>query len=387
MDSSQRLQELFSRYLQRDCQPAEVEELVMLLGQADAEEALSAPMRHLWEELQVRPVEYTVDWDSMYSQVSRVDEDLSVLKRRRMALVRRIGWVGVGGDRIGWHRTGWRVVAAVFLLLAGSVAYWSVTMGKRSGNGEAVAGRLGSASATTAVQTGAGAGKGASGVGASGIAAKPGRGQAIEKKRVIHLPDGSMVILNKHSQLDYPVAFASGAREVTLNGEAYFDIVHRAGQPFLVHTGNIVTHVLGTAFNIKAYPGERAIEVTVDHGKVQVLKGRVSMGLLTDNQQIRYDRGTEDFARNTVNLKPVIAWKPVEISFDDITMEEAARQIGRRYNVNVVFANPILKDCHVTATFYQEDDLDEIMTVICGVSQSNFVIQGDKIVIDGKGCN
>ena len=357
----------------------------MLLGQADAEEVLSEPMRHLWEELKARPVEYSVDWGSMYSQVSRVDEDLSVLKRRRMALVRRLGWRGTGGDRIGWHRPGWRVAAAVFLLLAGSVAYWSVSMGKGSGNGGAIAGRPGSASA--AGTAGTGSASGASGAGASGIAAKPGRGEAIEKKRVIHLPDGSTVILNKHSQLDYPVAFASGAREVTLNGEAYFDIVHRAGQPFLVHTGKIVTNVLGTAFNIKAYPGERAIEVTVDHGKVQVLKGRVSMGLLTDNQQIRYDRGRDDYARNTVNVKPVIAWKPAEISFDDITMEEAAREIGRRFNVNVVFANPVLKDCHVTATFYLEDDLDEIMTVICGVSQSNFVIQGDKIVIDGKGCN
>jgi transmembrane sensor len=379
MDSSQRLQELFSRYLQRDCQPAEVEELVMLLGQADAEETLSAPMHDLWAELKAHPVEYSVDWGNMYSQVSQVDDDLSALKRRRMALVRRIGWRGIG---VG--RTGWRVAAAVFLLLAGSLVYWSVSMGRRSGDGRAIAGRAGAESEGVSVQTAAGTRTAA---GASGAAVVAGRGQAIEKKRVVHLPDGSTVILNKHSQLDYPVAFASGAREVTLRGEAYFDIVHRPGQPFLVHTGKIVTNVLGTAFNIKAYPGEREIEVTVDHGKVQVLKGRVSLGLLTDNQQIRYDRGTEDFARNTVNLKPVIAWKPVEISFDDITMEEAAREIGQRFNVTVAFMNPVLKDCRVTATFYQEDDLDEIMTVICGVSQSNFVIKGDKIVIDGKGCN
>jgi ferric-dicitrate binding protein FerR (iron transport regulator) len=193
--------------------------------------------------------------------------------------------------------------------------------------------------------------------------------------------------LNKHSKLDYPVAFTAGAREVTLSGEAYFDIVHRPGQPFLVHTGKLVTRVLGTAFNIKAYPAENAIEVTVDHGKVQVMKGLSSIGMLTDNQQIRYDRGRDDYARNTVNVKPVIAWKPVEISFDDITMEEAARRIGQRFNLTVSFANPVVKDCRVTATFYQEDDLDMIMTVICGVSQSNFVIQEGKIVIDGKGCN
>ena len=76
-----------------------------------------------------------------------------------------------------------------------------------------------------------------------------------------------------------------------------------------------------------------------------------------------------------------------QIARGDITMEEAARRIGQRFGVVVSFVNPVVKDCRVTATFYQEDDLDEIMTVICGVSQSNFVIQEDKIVIDGKGCN
>jgi transmembrane sensor len=88
-----------------------------------------------------------------------------------------------------------------------------------------------------------------------------------------------------------------------------------------------------------------------------------------------------------VNVQPVMAWKPEEVSFDDITMEEAARRIGQRFNVTVSFVNPVVKDCRVTATFYLEDDLDEIMTVICGVSQSNFVIKGNTIVIDGKGCN
>jgi transmembrane sensor len=372
MDASQRLQELFSRYLQRDCQPAEVEELVMLLGQADAEEALSAPMHSLWEELKDRPVEYPVAWERMFSQVSQVEEDLSTLKRRRNGLARRIGW----------HRAGWRAVAAVFLLLVSMVVYWSISVSRRPGSGAAVADKVGVAG--TSPGTGAGTGAGTA---AAGIAVAPDRGQALEKRRVIHLPDGSMVILNKHSKLDYPVAFGAGAREVTLSGEAYFDIVHRPGQPFLVHTGKIVTRVLGTAFNIKAYPAENAIEVTVDHGKVQVMKGFSSMGMLTDNQQIRYDRGRDDYARNTVNVKPVIAWKPVEINFDDITMEEAAKEIGHRFDVDVSFANPVVKDCRVTATFYQEDDLNEIMTVICGVSQSNFLIQGDKIVIDGKGCN
>jgi ferric-dicitrate binding protein FerR (iron transport regulator) len=370
MDPSQRLKELFSRYLQRDIQPAEVEELVLLLGQADAEEALSGPMRHLWEELMAKPAEYPLDWDRMYRQVSQVEEDLSALKRRRGGIFSRGGGILRRPD---WNVIRWRAVAAAFLLLAATAAYWSVTI-RRSPAGGGVAGPSGGQPAGVAVRTGSRTEAG-------------GHGQTAENKKVIHLPDGSMVILNKYSTLDYTAFGPSGTREVTLNGEAYFDIVHRPGQSFLVHTGKIVTRVLGTAFNIKAYAAESSIEVTVDHGKVQVLKGNANMGMLSDRQQIRFDRGTESYRSQKVNVKPVIAWKPVEISFDDITMEEATRQIGQRFNVAFSFVNPALKDCRVTATFYMEDDLDQIMTVICGVNQSNFVIKGDKIAIDGKGCN
>jgi ferric-dicitrate binding protein FerR (iron transport regulator) len=208
-----------------------------------------------------------------------------------------------------------------------------------------------------------------------------------EGKKVIHLPDGSIVILNKSSTVEYRSAGIGGTREVVLNGEAYFDIVHRREQPFLVHTGKIVTRVLGTTFNIKAYSTGKSIEVTVDHGKVQVLNGGASMGLLSDKQQIRYDLGREICQTQRVNLRPVMAWKPVEISFDDITMAEAARRIGERFKVGFNFVNPGLKECRITATFYMEDDLDEIMTVICGVNQSRFVIDGNMVKVDGKGCN
>jgi ferric-dicitrate binding protein FerR (iron transport regulator) len=362
MDPSLRLKELFQKYLERDSNPAEVEELVLLLGRADAEEALSGPMLALWEELKMRPVEYPVDWERMYRQVSQVEEDLSTLNRRRGGLLRRMGW----------HRLGWVAVAGLFLVMAATAAYWSVNIGTRKGVMVAMA--VADKPVITPV-TVAGAGAGS-------------RGEATEKKQVMHLPDGSTILLNKHSTLEYTTAGTStGAREVTLSGEAYFDIVRRPNQPFLVHTGKLVTRVLGTAFNVKAYPAEDSIEVTVDHGKVQVMKGRTSMGMLTDNQQILYHKGTEGYTAQKVNVLPVIAWKPAEISFDDITMEEAALQIGQRFNVVVSFANPVVKNCRVTATFYQEDELDEIMTVICGVSQSGFAINGNKIVIDGKGCN
>lgn len=371
LSSSHRLTELFDRYLRRDLTPVEVEEFVSLLGQADAEELLTEPMQRVWEELRpgsgersgsgVRPGsgvgpgsrEHSVDWDRMFRRVSQVEDGLILAQ-------------GVGGRRREVWR--WRAVAALFFGLAGVAAYWSVSY--RSPGDRAVVAAAGPVAVAAKADS----------AGKRNVTSW----QTSENKKVVHLPDGSIVILNKQSSLEYK---AGGIREVTLNGEAYFDIVHRPEQAFLVHTGSIVTRVLGTAFNIKAYSTDKAIEVTVDHGKVQVLKGAANMGLLSDKQQMWFDRGTETYREQRVSLKPVMAWKPVEISFDDITMEEAARKIGERFKVDFKFVNPSLKACRITATFYMEDDLDQIMTVICGVNQSTFGIKGGMVTIDGKGCN
>src|SRR4029077_15158255 len=132
-----------------------------------------------------------------------------------------------------------------------------------------------------------------------------------------------------------PSAFNNINREVYLSGEAYFDIKHNPKQPFLVRTEKITTKVLGTAFDIKAYPGDENIQVTVARGKVQVLKENKSLGFVAENQQITFSKKTEDFTQNTIDIKPIIAWKPQEIFFNDITMYEAAQQIQKRFGMEV----------------------------------------------------
>lgn len=342
MDSSQRLERLFALYLAQCCTPEEVEELTALLQQADAEDTLSGPMEELWRKIRENEQPYAVDWDKMYEAVTHT--------RRPIYRTRRI-----------WYSA----AAALVLLLTSAGAYWVF-----SGRSSASQPMAGIHSPT-------------------GIDER----RLLDKKQVIHLSDGSTVILNTNSKLEYARTFEGHTRDVYLIGEAYFDIAHRAGQPFLVHTGNITTRVLGTAFDVRAYPSDDSIRITVTQGKVQVLKENrhktlLPVGLLTANQQISFNKLTEACVQNKkVDVTPVIAWKPQEISFDDITMEQAATRIEQRFKVQIVFANPAIRNCRLTATFYDDDRLSEILTVICGVSQSDYTIQNNKIIIDGKGCN
>jgi ferric-dicitrate binding protein FerR (iron transport regulator) len=90
--------------------------------------------------------------------------------------------------------------------------------------------------------------------------------------------------------------------------------------------------------------------------------------------------------QQVVDTRPLVAWKPQEISFNDISMAEAADSIRQRFGMTVEFANPAIKNCRVTATFSEDDMLDEILAVICGVTRSDYMIQNNKIIINGKGC-
>ena len=333
-----RLQELFDRYLQRRCAPEEITELVVLLERADAAEALDGPMLRVWEKLKANPMEYPVDWEKMYTRISQVEEDISVLSRPRV---------------------GWRLAVAVSLLVVvGGIVFW----GRSRGRVDAPAAVVRQVPAVEEAR-------------AKTVVAK-------DEKRVIHLPDGSTVLLNKNSRLDYPRVFSDTTREVVLSGEAYFEIAHLAGRPFIVHTGKLNTRVLGTAFNIRAYPGDKAIAITVTSGKVQVSKERVSVGMLTADQQMRYDVSSEAIVQEKVDVRPLVAWRPSEVSFDDITMEEAARRVGEWVGVTVHFVNPALKACRVTASFYREDQLEEIMTVLCAVNQMSYTIHDKDVYID-----
>ncbi len=342
-----RLQELFDRYLQRRCGPEEVAELVVLLERADAVEALSEPMFRLWEELKASRVEYPVDWERMYARVSQVGDDPIFQPRKR-------GWL----MRVA-------VAASVVVVVTG-VVLWGMNRGNVR-------------KAAVVALPGAVAAADAGGVSKTMVAG--------DTKRVVHLPDGSTVLLNKHSRLDYPRVFRDSLREVVLSGEAYFDISHLAGRPFIVHTGKLSTRVLGTAFNIRDYPGDKAIAITVTSGKVQVSNERAAVGLLIANQQMRYDIASAAIVQEEVDVRPLVAWRPAEISFDDITMGEAARRVGEWLGVTIHFVDPALKNCRVTASFYREDQLEEILMVLCGVNEMSYTIHDKDVTIDGRACN
>jgi ferric-dicitrate binding protein FerR (iron transport regulator) len=206
--------------------------------------------------------------------------------------------------------------------------------------------------------------------------------------RSVTLPDGSTVQLNYSSELDYPETFEGLAtREVYLKGEGFFDIVHDASRPFIVHTGRLNTTVLGTAFNIKAYNEEKSITVTVTRGKVQVGDGKKTLGIITHDQQLTFYKTSNEADRKEVNAAKATDWRSGSIHFDDITIEGAVRQLEERFNVKIVWSTEKLKDCRFTASFIMGESLEEIIQVICEFNQSKYRKDSTgNFTIEGEGC-
>ncbi|WP_281233320.1 FecR family protein [Flavobacterium gelatinilyticum] len=207
-------------------------------------------------------------------------------------------------------------------------------------------------------------------------------------KQLVHLPDGSTVLLNDNSTLKYDQnSFGSKTREVTLTGEAFFDIKHNAQKPFIVHTGKIQTRVLGTAFNINAQNSSDNIEVTVARGKVQVGHLEKVYGVITPNQQIKVNKSTLSFEQNNVSAAIVTEWKSNYLILDDLNMAEAAALIAQKYKVQILISNEKIKNCRITASFLNEEDLDHVLKVISSVIETEY--RYDKtgtVILDGKGC-
>ncbi|PXY45964.1 FecR family protein [Flavobacterium hydrophilum] len=207
-------------------------------------------------------------------------------------------------------------------------------------------------------------------------------------KQLIRLPDGSTVLLNDNSTLKYDQdSFDAKTREVTLTGEAFFDIKRNEEKPFIVHTGKVQTRVLGTAFNINTHNSSGNIEVTVARGKVQVGDDEKIYGIITPNQQIKVNKNTLSFAQSNISAAVVTEWKSNYLILDDINMEEAIALISQKYKVQISLANEKIKNCRITASFLNDEDLDHVLKVISSVIETEYRYnKAGTIILEGKGC-
>ncbi|HEV8084894.1 MAG TPA: FecR domain-containing protein [Chitinophagaceae bacterium] len=204
----------------------------------------------------------------------------------------------------------------------------------------------------------------------------------IKQNRVLFLPDGSTVVLSAGSKLNYPSSFEGmKKREVFLDGQAFFDIKHKASQPFIVHTGKIKTVVLGTAFNIKALDREADITVTVKRGRVKVIERDKILGIIMPNQQITYHKDKINSNTTTVNSESYLNWKEENLLLDNLTVSEAARFLGDRFNVRIKINDEAISSQRFTASFPKNETFEQALKSICVFNDLSYEYNKEKSTV------
>jgi ferric-dicitrate binding protein FerR (iron transport regulator) len=199
----------------------------------------------------------------------------------------------------------------------------------------------------------------------------------------IQLPDGTSVWLNSSSKLVYDnTHFGTGIREVSLTGEAYFDVVKNPNKPFVIHTAKMDIRVLGTAFNVKCYPGEKTTETSLIRGSVEVtLKDRQEKIIMKPNEKLILNNDDIKPVKQLLakskqatiieKVNPIIelshltlypkdssivetGWVENRLIFSDEKLDDIAKKMERWYGVTIIISNDRLRKELLTGSFEKE---------------------------------
>lgn len=195
------------------------------------------------------------------------------------------------------------------------------------------------------------------------------------------LADGTHVWLNAESRLRYPVKFTGKRRTVYLSGEAYFDVQPDAEHPFTIISGETEITVLGTSFNLRAYPEEDVI-TTLESGEVQMSEqvGGQSVRLSPGEQGI-FSEADGKMRKQTVNPYLYTAWKSGRIVFRDMRLEDLFTNLARWYDLEVFYLQPAVKDICFTGDIDRMESFHEILHIIEQNRRVHFSVKNRTVTI------
>jgi len=229
-------------------------------------------------------------------------------------------------------------------------------------------------------------------------------------KTNIQLPDGTQVWLNADSKISYPEKFLGKTREISLSGEAYFDVVKDASRPFIIHTNALDVKVLGTSFNVRSYPDEKTTETALIRGSIQiilhsdpdrpiflkpndkvVINNRMTTGIdsvsnvakTKDNQNekpfLTLDKVHIDTSENAV-VETI--WVRDKLAFENKSLERIVSEIEHWYNADITvhIDEEQMKSMHFHGT-YENKSLEDVIGSLCLSYHLHYEVKDSKVII------
>lgn len=188
------------------------------------------------------------------------------------------------------------------------------------------------------------------------------------KRDIVTLPDGSKVWLNSGTLLIHPSIFVGQERQVYIFGEGYFDIQKNSEMPFVVRTNALQIKVLGTKFDLSAYPEAEKVTTTLEHGSVSVLLNRASSKgksfSLSPNEQLVYKPLTGEVVKLNVVAVNYSDWKEGGLNFSSSSFHDIIMTLERIYNIKIHVQTSVYDENRLTIHFNKNESLENVMMLI-----------------------
>lgn len=203
------------------------------------------------------------------------------------------------------------------------------------------------------------------------------------ENREVTLPDGTIVNLNAKSKITFPSVFLDSVREVTIEGEAFFDVTHNKEKPFIVHAGEVKVKVLGTTFNVRSYPKDKEIQTTLITGKVELTTNNSNEDALQLKPLYRatFNKERKDLKIDEIKSDDIIAWRKGILVFKNTPILEVVADLQRKYDVQIEVISKELLTYEYTGTFGNLS-LEEVLDMLKVSSPITYKTQNNKIMLE-----
>ncbi len=178
------------------------------------------------------------------------------------------------------------------------------------------------------------------------------------------LSDGTRIWLNSETEITYPTRFVGNKREITLIGEAFFEVAKNKEKPFIVNANGMEVKVLGTSFNVSCYTADKTISTTLIEGSVSVKTENKKTVTITPSEQFTYNRDDAKTDIRIVNTELFTSWINGEYIFKDTALEEIVKKLQRWYDFSVNYEDESLKNNRYSLIVDRNTDIDHLLEVI-----------------------
>lgn len=199
------------------------------------------------------------------------------------------------------------------------------------------------------------------------------------------LPDGSSVVVNRNSRLQYTADYNQRDRKVQLQGEGFFDVTADKDKPFIVQAGALQIQVLGTSFNVNDDSLKNKIAVSVTTGKVKLYTADKALVVAAGQTGI-YEKATGTMTIGKTADENIFSYVTHDFSFEDMPLPDICRHLEHTFDVKIVLDHPQLSQCRMSAHF-KDRSVTYIMDIIAATLNVQYTMQDTTIHINGNGCN